>query len=861
MEKQEGAGAEELRSALNAANPGRAVRSVSLQVEELEPRSVPAIGPSAPPSPFTVPQIEVVKGPTGPYGVGDVVTFRVVASNPNPQAVNTLTVGAIYHPAGSPDQVVLSLRPSEDGTVRFRAPFPGTYDTSVRASSSFPGGYQTYRTLPLAITVGPSSVGTPIPLEQPVTIQIPPESNPLAAPSIEISGLKPSYQPGESISFRVSITSATPAGAFSSLLQLQSPYFYTSAWPLGTVSYTLDPPVWTRSNEIRIQAPSFGGRFEFQISGLSGVPYDSQTRITSYLTHREFSVSVGGLSAPRPPPALSPVFPRIPFDVAPYGANVVVLPVGRGIPGKILVAGTPEVPSWAVRFYARMARLMLRSFKREAVQLWVAQRPDGLIPIVFTSDLKAIPQLRNQNFDPKNLGLSDHGNGAFIRWLGLPPGSGRQFLVSLKPWLENMAGPMGHELGHELHDNLPSGMYNALTIGADLLRRKPLYSGLYAGTNPNEYVAEATRWLLDPNYWDLHSGYLDRRADLVRLDPQAVAMFDLIFETPFRPMLNPLMDRVEDLQHFLETVLSPGLDGANVRVVPVPGKERNYHYHETANGLVVQLEKGADFRVRLPGRRGTVLSVDSIAPDGVSPSGAKFSNALSTALLVVTNKETGSSVQLELGIDYPRGPDGRLQVEPRVFQNIRWMDRGGNTHVQSVLGFEDEEAALRFFAQKVRRLLPPRRAAGTEEESKDLREQINLLPPVQVPSGVGVIAAGLEGEEGLAYGLLLDPRMPVVFLSRGDAETQKLIHLGAGSEEIFQIGTPQYPTLQAGVEQATAYLREGWGMDGIVFLGVFEKVSPLVRQVLESLGFKLDLYVATRWNEVLDSVVNFFRQA
>lgn len=153
-----------------------------------------------------------------------------------------------------------------------------------------------------------------------------------------------------------------------------------------------------------------------------------------------------------------------------------------------------------------------------------------------------------------------------------------------------------------------------------------------------------------------------------------------------------------------------------------------------------------------------------------------------------------------------------------------------------------------------------RPSSGLEETA------FQRLPEVQIRSGIGIVAAGLEGEEGLVYGLALLKKgrtlegrpAPVAFLTRDERQTVLLRVAGVGKGEIFQ--ADRYSSISAGLEAAAEYLR-AQGAATIVPLGVFEKVSLAVRQVLEGLGIPLDPYVAADWQETLVGVVNVFRSA
>jgi len=151
-----------------------------------------------------------------------------------------------------------------------------------------------------------------------------------------------------------------------------------------------------------------------------------------------------------------------------------------------------------------------------------------------------------------------------------------------------------------------------------------------------------------------------------------------------------------------------------------------------------------------------------------------------------------------------------------------------------------------------------------------LRRLVNLLPGVNVGSSVAVIAGGLEEDTaGLAYGVAIRQRartatgqvVPVVFLATPQ-QAGGLEELGIGSESIFVIGSAEYPTVAAGAEAATLYLQDGLGIANVVQLGVFEKVSLFVKQVLANLfGIELNPYESVQWQQVIETVAYTFRQA
>lgn len=156
------------------------------------------------------------------------------------------------------------------------------------------------------------------------------------------------------------------------------------------------------------------------------------------------------------------------------------------------------------------------------------------------------------------------------------------------------------------------------------------------------------------------------------------------------------------------------------------------------------------------------------------------------------------------------------------------------------------------------------------EEIGAIRERINLLPVAKmlVPS-VGVIA-GPEDEQGWAYGVALLNRgrtavggtVPVIFLVENTAEVEVLQSLGVGSEVVYRVGSSEYPTREVAIQEATAYLRNGLGIASVISLGVSEKISPAVEQVLLSLfGIRLDSQTAVRWQGAIDAVVYTFQQA
>lgn len=122
-------------------------------------------------------------------------------------------------------------------------------------------------------------------------------------------------------------------------------------------------------------------------------------------------------------------------------------------------------------------------------------------------------------------------------------------------------------------------------------------------------------------------------------------------------------------------------------------------------------------------------------------------------------------------------------------------------------------------------------ASTQSGQSSGLEETaFQRLPEVQIRSGIGIVAAGLEGEEGLVYGLALlkkgrifeERSAPVAFLTRDERQTVLLRAAGVGKGTIFQ--TDQYPGVAAGLEAAAEYLR-GQGATTVIPLGVFEKVS------------------------------------
>lgn len=160
-------------------------------------------------------------------------------------------------------------------------------------------------------------------------------------------------------------------------------------------------------------------------------------------------------------------------------------------------------------------------------------------------------------------------------------------------------------------------------------------------------------------------------------------------------------------------------------------------------------------------------------------------------------------------------------------------------------------------------------AAGMEEVG-GLRDRINLLPAVQMKqNSVGVIA-GPEDERGWAYGVALLKRsrtatreiVPVVFLVENEAEVKILQSLGVSPEVMYRIGSAEYPTREVALQEATNYLRGGLDVAQIIWLGVSEKISPIVEQVLLNLfGIRLDANAAVQWKEVIDAVVYTFQQA
>lgn len=161
-------------------------------------------------------------------------------------------------------------------------------------------------------------------------------------------------------------------------------------------------------------------------------------------------------------------------------------------------------------------------------------------------------------------------------------------------------------------------------------------------------------------------------------------------------------------------------------------------------------------------------------------------------------------------------------------------------------------------------------ASGLEEEAM-MRLQMAVgkleqLSEARMDSSVGIVAAGLEDEAGLVYGLALQRRgrtvdgrpERVAFLTRDERQFVLLRMAGVEERATFQVD--RYSGVAAGLEAAAEYLREQ-GVTTVLSLGVFEKVSLAVRQALEALGIRLDPYAATDWQEVLTGAVNAFRNA
>ncbi len=64
------------------------------------------------------------------------------------------------------------------------------------------------------------------------------------------------------------------------------------------------------------------------------------------------------------------------------------------------------------------------------------------------------------------------------------------------------------------------------------------------------------------------------------------------------------------------------------------------------------------------------------------------------------------------------------------------------------------------------------------------------------------------------------------------------------------------------MEEAACYLQRGLGVANVISLGVYEKVSGVVKQVLANLfGIELDLQAAVEWKNVIDAVAYTFQQA
>lgn len=165
--------------------------------------------------------------------------------------------------------------------------------------------------------------------------------------------------------------------------------------------------------------------------------------------------------------------------------------------------------------------------------------------------------------------------------------------------------------------------------------------------------------------------------------------------------------------------------------------------------------------------------------------------------------------------------------------------------------------------------------AGLEEggtaASVVLRDRINLLPGIRTEqASVGVIA-GPADPRGWAYGLALlkrsrtatDRVIPVIFLVEDEDQMEILWSLGVTPEMVFRIGSAEYPTQEVALGEVTDYLHRGLEipLSNIIQLGVSEKISPVVEQVLINLfGIRLDASAAVEWKDVIDAVVYAFQQ-
>lgn len=136
------------------------------------------------------------------------------------------------------------------------------------------------------------------------------------------------------------------------------------------------------------------------------------------------------------------------------------------------------------------------------------------------------------------------------------------------------------------------------------------------------------------------------------------------------------------------------------------------------------------------------------------------------------------------------------------------------------------------------------------------RQQINLLPQLTLASQASVAAgalgviAGPEDDRGLAAGVAISRRavgpdgklIPVVFITKDEAQHRALIALGVSEESILRVGAGErYGTVNAAVDQATSWLRGMWNASRIIPLGVDDTIPPQMIQVLRNLfGVELE---------------------
>jgi aminoglycoside phosphotransferase (APT) family kinase protein len=159
------------------------------------------------------------------------------------------------------------------------------------------------------------------------------------------------------------------------------------------------------------------------------------------------------------------------------------------------------------------------------------------------------------------------------------------------------------------------------------------------------------------------------------------------------------------------------------------------------------------------------------------------------------------------------------------------------------------------------------RTTGLEEtDLAGLRREQFLLPEaVSQRAGVGVIAVGLEEPEVLGLGVALSGvrtpnglTVPVVFVVENADQKAGLEELGVGTSQIFLVGAPETPTLEAALDAARLGRREIFEAKVVKLI---DRVDQTLQQILEHLGVRLEPGALALWNRFFNRVTEAFATA